>query len=265
MTHATMSPALSRAALVSEWTKLRSLRSTHLNVLGAVLLSLAVCAMVANSTVTHWDTASAAAKATFDPVGESFNGMNYAWLIFGSLGVLAMSSEHTTGMIRTTFAAVPRRRTVLNAKIVVVGGVTLVVGMSCAFASYFLGQAVFARKHLDVGLGDHNVLRAVTGAGFSLVCVTLFGLGLGAIIRHTAGAIAVLFGLAYLLPGITHGLIRWSYTPSKWTLSRAGESLSTTLPQGAENPSPGMGVVVQLTYVVVTLAIASFLITRRDA
>ena len=136
-------------------------------------------------------------------------------LAVGVLGVLAFSTEYDTGLIRTTFAAVPRRRAVLAAKAAVTGTVTLIAGQLVAFTSFFLVQAVLSGHHLGVSLSRPGVPGAVLADGILLFVVAMMGLGLGAIIRHTAGGIAAVAGLIFL-PAIG-GLL-----PSPWAAGAAG-------------------------------------------
>ena len=129
MTAATgWAPARARDVLASEWIKLRSVRSTYLTLLFAAAAAVGIGYLVAHAKATHWATMPAAARAAFDPVSDSFTGLGLAQLAFGALGVLVISSEYTTGLIRTTVAAVPRRRAVLAAKAAAVGAVTLLAG-----------------------------------------------------------------------------------------------------------------------------------------
>lgn len=256
----------SRGVLASEWTKLRSVRSTYLTMFGAAIGALLIGLLVTHSDVTSWPHKSPGERARFDPVSDSLIGFAIVQLAFGVLGVLAISSEYGTGMSRTTFAAVPRRRTVLAAKIAVTGALTLAIGEALVFVTFFLGQLVLSARHLDVTLGDPHVLRAVSGAGLYLAVLALVGLGLGAIIRHTAGAIATLFGLTFILPELARALPSpWNTDVSKWTLNDAVQTIVTTAHPDSTWPSVPTALLVCGTYVVVTLGAAGFLITRRDA
>jgi hypothetical protein len=251
--------------LSSEWTKLRSLRSTYLTMLIALVIAVAGGMFSAAGRANEWATMTAAQRAEFDPVNLSFDGFAFAQLAFGVLGVLAISSEYATGTIRTTFVAVPRRRAVLAAKAAVVGALTLVLGELFAFAAFFLSQLMLSGKHLDVGLGDHNVLRAVSAAGVYLFALAMVGVGLGAVIRHSAGAISTVISLVFILPLLAAAVSQWTTIPEKWNLWAAGNALITTLPPTPDQPSAGLAVLICASYVVVTLGLASILLTRRDA
>jgi ABC-2 type transport system permease protein len=189
--------ARARDLLASEWIKLRSVRSTYLVMLASAAIAVTVAVFSAATVKTsHIDW------ATFDPVQIGLAGLLVVQLAFGVFGALAITSEHTTGMIRTTFAAAPRRRAVLAAKAIVTAAAAFVAGEAIAFAAFFAGQLVLSGKHLpgrhlSVTPADPGVLRAVASAGFYLLIVSLVGLALGTIIRHTAGAIAAV-GLIFI-------------------------------------------------------------------
>ncbi|MEU0820375.1 ABC transporter permease [Streptomyces mirabilis] len=219
-----MSDALT-GALASELIKLRSLRSTWITALIAVSFGLALSLMDVSHTANNWPRLNASAKAQFDPVGDSLSGFAFAVLAFGVLGVVAASGEYASGLIRTTLTATPRRAVAYAAKTLVTGGLALVLGELAAFVSFCSGQAVLAGRHLDVGLGQPGVLRAVSCAGLYLFVVTMVGYGLGAVIRHTAGAIATVFALVYLGYGAAKAVEGWSYLPSKLMLSNAANTL----------------------------------------
>ncbi len=191
-------------------------------------------------------------------------------LAFGVFGALAITSEHATGMIRTTFAAVPRRRAVLAAKATVTAVAGLTAGEVIAFAAFFAGQLVLSGKHLQgkhlsATLTDTGVLRAVAGAGFYLFIVTLVGLGLGAIIRHTAGAIAAV-GLIFIQALIVNAIFPDPDSAAgHYVLLWAGQSISSIRAHVTNYPSLGQSFAVCVAYAAVLLATASLLITRRDA
>jgi ABC-2 type transport system permease protein len=180
------------------------------------------------------------------------------------LGVLAFSTEYSTGLIRTTFAAVPRRRAVLAAKATVVGALTLVVGELVAFASFALVQAVLSGKHLSVSLSHPGVAGAVLATGLLLFVVATMGLGLGAIVRHTAGGIAALVGLIFL-PAIL-GLLPapWGGRVGRFTLLDAARQV-TALHPATNLFAPAASLLILLAWPALTLLVAAVAITRRDA
>lgn len=256
-----------RSALACEWIKLRSVRSTYLALAAAAVAAVAVGYLVTHyvAATTNWATLSPHAKAEWDPVSYSLGGLAIAQLAFGTLGVLVISSEYATGLIRTTFAAVPQRRTVLAAKATVAGALTLVAGEATAFAAFFGGQWALSAKHLNAALTDPGVLRGVLAAGLYLAIITVVGLGLGAIIRHTAGAIAALFVLVFLIPQVIHAMpAPWATRIGKYMLDNAGQQMTALHGASAYFP-PGRSLIVCLAYAAVALAAAAILITLRDA
>jgi hypothetical protein len=202
----------------------------------------------------------------FDPVGASLDGLSFGVLAFGVLGVLAISTEYGSGMIHCTFVAVPRRRTVFAAKAAVLGVLTLILGEMFAWVSFFAGQAVLSRADLGVGLTDPGVLRAVTSAGLYLAAVALVGLGLGGLIRHSAGAIAAMFGMLFLAYGVGRALESWSYVPSRLVLTNAAEVMAQTHAWAPHPrlPSLALAYLVLGLYVAVLLTVGAWR-TMRDA
>jgi hypothetical protein len=258
-------PARARNVLASEWIKLRSVRSTYLVLLFAAAVAVGIGYLVAHADATHWATMTAAQKAAFDPVSDSYTGLGLAQLALGVLGVLVISSEYTTGLIRTTFAAVPRRRAVLAAKAAVVGAVTLLAGELIAFATFFAGQQALSAQHLNVTLAHPGALRGVLAAGFYLAVMAWVGLGLGAVIRHTAGAITAMVGVVFLLPTILHALpAPWPTTLGRFTLDGSAQQMIAQHPH-AGYFSAGVSLLIVAAYAAAAIAAAALVITRRDA
>ncbi|WP_331769510.1 ABC transporter permease subunit (plasmid) [Embleya sp. NBC_00888] len=253
---------ISRGVLASEWIKLRSIRSTYLMIGLAAVVALGLGAFDYGNLVADWDGMTADERARFDPVRFGFSGGYYVVVLaLGALGVLTTSSEYGSGLIRTTFAAVPRRRRVLAAKVLVTGGVTLAVGETIAFATFVVGRSILADKDLDVGLGDPHVLRAVVATGAFVAVMAVLGLAVGAIVRHSAGAVTALFGLFFVAPMVTAA----SDTARSWTLQSVFQALSTTTgPAQAGRPSTMMATVVCAVYLALALGTAGWLLERRD-
>jgi ABC-2 type transport system permease protein len=254
------------AVLRAEWLKVRSLRSTYFTMLCAIALGAGLGFLDTTSVAHHWSTMSAQDRAGFDPVGDSFTGLVFAQLAFGVFGVLAISTEYGTGMIRTTLAATPRRGILFTAKALVVGAVAVVLGEAFAFGMFLLGQATLATAHLDVRLTDPGVLRAVAGAGLYLGVVALIGYGVGAVLRHTAGAIAVMFGVIFLAWPVARALESWSYLPDKLVLSNAADVLGQVhaLAVKPRLPSLGLAYLDLVLYLVLALGLGAWR-TSRDA
>ncbi|GAA3092048.1 ABC-type transport system involved in multi-copper enzyme maturation permease subunit [Kribbella aluminosa] len=251
--------------VASEWTKLRSVRSTPLSLLAAAAVSIAGALFSATGRAAGYAALSPADKLAFDPVNLSFDGLAFAQLAFGVLGALAITSEYTTGQIRTTFTAVPRRLAVLLAKAAVTATTAIVAGGVLAFACFFVAQAGLHREHLDVSLGSPGALRAVLGATAYLLTLTLLGVGLGALIRHTAGAISTLFALVFILPVVAARTSDWATWPTKWNLWSAGNALISTPAPPPNSPSLLQGLLICVAYAVLPLALSLVLVLRRDA
>jgi ABC-2 type transport system permease protein len=250
------------AAVHAEWIKLRSVRSTYLAMAAAIALGLGLGFIDTTSVAHHWATMSAADRAAFDPVGDSFTGLVFAQLAFGVLGVLTVGTEYGNGSIRTTLTAVPGRSRLFAAKALVVGGFTLVLGEAFAFATFGLGQAMLG--HLRVGLTDPGVLRAVASAGLYLAVVALVGYGVGGLLRHTAGGVAVMFGVIFLAWPVARALEGWSYLPDKLILSNAADVLAQVHAVAPRPRLPTLGVAYLdlLLYLAVALGLGLWRMTR---
>jgi hypothetical protein len=190
-----------RHAARMERIKLRSVRSTWWLAIAAVVSMAAAGAGVGLGYRSHTPVATAA-----QILNNSLGGAILAQLLLGALGVLMVTGEYGTGMIRSTFAAVPRRRIVLAAKVAVCGGAALTVGLVSSFAGYLSGQLAIRGTAIPAAsLGDPAILRAVLLTGVYLGVTALIGVGIGTIVRHSGAAIGTLFGLMFV-PMIVAGL-----------------------------------------------------------
>ncbi len=249
----------------SEWTKFRSVRSTSWTLLVAAVAMVGLAALLCSVYVGRYSTLSATDKATFNPTSFSLNGILLAQLAVGVLGVLVITAEYSTGMIRSTFAAVPQRRTVLAAKGAVLAAAVATVGVASSLAAFFVGQAILSTKNVQAHIGDPGVLRAVIGGGLYLAVLGLLAFGIGALIRHSAGAIAAVLGLILVLPGIVFALpASWSNAISRYLPSNAGAAIFRTIRDRA-TLSPWVGFGLFCGYAAVALIAAGIAIQRRDA
>ncbi|MEW2302807.1 ABC transporter permease [Streptomyces sp. NPDC006655] len=257
-------PALLRA----EWIKLRTMRSTTITVAAALLLGLGVGLMDVLSVTGHWATMSASDRDQFDPVGDSLSGFQFAELALGALGVLAISTEYSTGMIRTTLTATPHRSRVYTAKALTLGAFALLISHVLAFAAFLLGQLVLHRRHLNASLTDGHALRAVACAGLYMAVVAMAGFGLGALLRHTAAAIAAVFALVFLAYPIARAFEGSTYLPDHLTPINAATRLATldppTGPHAARIPSLGFALFDLALYLAVFVGAGAWR-ARRDA
>lgn len=247
--------------VASEWIKLRGVRSTYWTLLIAAGSAIGLSIVLAFAFATP---PSKAGQTPPDPLLAGFASLEYAVLAVGVLGALTFTSEYSSGLIRTTFAAVPRRDAVLAAKAAVVAAVTLVIGELAAWVSFFADQAVLDGHHLGVSLSQPGVPGAVLADGLLLCVCALLGLGLGALIRHTAGAVAAVAGVMYL-PALLQALpAPWNDRFSRFTLITAAEQVTRHQPSLTQF-APAISLVVLLAWPAAAVAGAALVITRRDA
>ena len=186
--------------LLSEFTKFRSLRSTMWTLLAGVVLMTGLGALFSGVTASQYHTFTWAERAAFNPVTTSLNGVIFAVVAFGVLGVLLIGGEYSTGMIRSSLTAVPRRLPVLWGKLAVFAGSIFSVSLAASFISFFLGQALLSSHHLGVPITAHDALRSVIGAALYLTVAGLIGLALGALLRNTAAGIATFTAVFFVIP-----------------------------------------------------------------
>jgi ABC-2 type transport system permease protein len=253
---------MNSALLRSELLKLHTLPSTYVVIAAAVACGLGVGAFEMASTAHHWRELTPQDQASFDPVADSFSGFQFAELAFGALGVLVISAEYATGTMSATLVASPRRLQVYAAKAIVLTMVMLPICIGSTLVAFTLGQRAVATRHLDVAMSDPHVLRSVVGAGLFMVVVSLVGFGLGAFIRHTAGALTAMFALVFLAWPVARAVENFSYLPDRWLLVNAADALVSTHPPTGPNavrtPSMLMACVELSTYVVVFLALGAW-------
>jgi len=251
--------------LRSEFTKLRSVRSTYWTLFAAVVFTVGLSVIAALVVSANYAGFSPRRKAEFNPTQLSLGGLNLAQIAIGVLGVLTITSEYGTGMIRATLSAVPQRRMVLAAKALVFAATALVIGLLASFVAYLLGQALLSGSAPTSSLGDPHVLLAVVGGGLYLAALGLLGLGLGAIIRAGAGAISALFGLLFVPPIILALLPQsWQDTIDPYLPFNSGHQIfAVTHDPGSLGAWSGYGVFCG--YAAVALALGALLIQRRDA
>ncbi|WP_236791823.1 ABC transporter permease subunit [Amycolatopsis sp. GM8] len=251
--------------LASEWVKFRSLRSSYIALAAALVAMIGFAVLVTTVLVNRWPHATPQEKAHFNATDSSLSGFFLAQLIIGVLGVLVISGEYGTGMIRASLSAAPRRLPVLWAKLAVFAGITFVVTVVGSFAAFFSGQAVLSSQYLQTTLAGPGVLRAVIGTALYLTVVGLLGVALGWILRHTAGAIATLFGLLLVLPALVSALPdSWSSKIDPYLPSTAGQAVTAAVPDPADL-APWTGFAVFAGYLVVAVVVAAVLLRRRDA
>jgi ABC-2 type transport system permease protein len=254
-----------RGVLRSEWTKLWSLRSTRWSLLFAFITMAGLGTLIAAVTMSRWTHLTRHERITFDPINTALGGYHLAQLAIGVLGVLVISGEYSTGQIRSTFMAVPRRLPVLWAKAVTFSAVTLVLTLLASLIAFFVSQAILTQHHVNVSIAHAPALRAVIGTGLYMVVLGVFALSLGALVRNTAGGIAIFAGVLFVLPGLAHVLPASTFNAiNPYLPSNAGaDVLSNTTDPGML--APWTGFAVFCAYAVVTSVASAVLLVRRDA
>jgi ABC-type transport system involved in multi-copper enzyme maturation permease subunit len=250
----------------SEWMKFRSLRSTVYTLLAAVALTIGIGALFSAVTASQYHTFSAADRATFSPISTSLTGISFAVVAFGVLGVLLMSGEYSTGMIRSSLTAVPRRLPVLWGKLAVFAAAIFSVSLVTSFISFFVGQALLSSHHLSVAITAPDALRSVIGAALYVTVAGMIGVALGALFRNTAAGISTFAAAFFVIPPLT-GLLPASLSNhlSQYLPSNAGEALWGGT-HGVQNVlSPWTGFAVLCGYAVILIAAAAWRLRRADA
>jgi ABC-2 type transport system permease protein len=250
-----------------EWLKLRSLRSPAWSALIIMAAVIGLGIAVLSYYPAHWANLSAANKASFDPTNDGFAGMAIAQLAVGVAGVLVMTGEYSSGSIRSTLAAVPNRRLLLAAKIVVFGAAALVAGEVTALTSFLVNQYVVLHAPAPhASLGQPGVLRAVVLIGGYLALIGLLGLGLGTIIRHTAGAITALVSVVLAVPFVLRAFPAGiAHTANEYLPMNIAENSLAAVKPVADSLSVWAGLGLLCGYVAVTLLVGGWLLARRDA
>jgi len=251
--------------LRAEWTKARSVPSTMWTLLVVTVLGIGLSALISAVAANHYAKSSLSDKLTWDPTSISNAGFGIAQLAIGVLGILLITSEYSSGSIRSTLAAVPRRGRLLAAKGVVILVLSFVVVEILAFVAFFIGQALISGHAPTATLGQSGVVRSLIGAGLYGALLGMMGLALGTIIRSAAGAIAVLVAILYVLPGIAAALpASIEHTVQEYWPTQAGSEI-TTVVRTSNTLSPWVGFGVFLLFVAVLSGLAFTLLSRRDA
>ena len=250
----------------SEWTKLWSLRSTRWSLLAAVISMAALPVGIALVQMSRWSTMSLEDRSRYDAIDAGVGGYHLAQLAIGVLGVLVISGEYSTGMIRSSLMAAPKRLPVLWAKLGVFCGVTFVLMLVSTFVAFFAVQAIVAQHHVQRSLGDPHALRAVIGAALFLTVLGALGVGLGALVRSTAGGIAAFVGLLFVLPGITALLPATTGDAiNPYLPLNAGFTVTTSTFEGPHHLSTWGGFAVFCAYALVIVAAGAMRLARSDA
>jgi ABC-2 type transport system permease protein len=251
--------------LASEFTKFRTVRSTMWTLLVAVVLMIGIGALFSAVTASQYHTFSAAGKATFNPVSVSLNGTSFAVVAFGVLGVLMTSGEYSTGMIRSSLTAVPRRLPVLWGKLAVFAGVIFSVSLAASLISFFLGQTLLNSHHLGVSITAPGALRSAIGAALFITVAGLMGVCLGTLFRNTAAGIATFAGVFFVIPPLMQ-LLPASVSDhlTQYLPSSAGEAIWGATRGVTNQLSPWTGFALLCGYAAVLIAAAAWRLRRVD-
>ena len=251
--------------LLSEWTKLRSVRSTKWSLGVGFLLTIVFPLIFAFVTRSHWHSMSPHDRADRHPLDIALAGVNVAQLAIAVLGVLLITAEYSTGSIRSTFTAVPKRLPVLWAKLLDYAVVSFVLAVPAVLVSFFATQAILANiQPLQISFAHAGVARAVLGGALYVMLVGIFALALGAIVRNTAGGIAAFAAIFFVLPPLMNVLpLSWNHAISQYLPLEAGGQLFV-LHHGAHTLRPLTGGLVMAAYCATAIVIAAVLLVRRD-
>ncbi|HEY3480165.1 MAG TPA: ABC transporter permease [Streptomyces sp.] len=252
------------AVLESEWTKIRSVRSTIWTLALAFLVTVGLAAVICATINATFDNQSQSDQASFDPTQATFFSMTLGQLALIVFGVLVMSSEYSTGMIRTSLAAVPQRGTFYAAKVAVAGALALVVAMATSFLTFFLGNALLGSHKASIG--DPGVMRAVVGAGLYMTLLVLLCVGAAAMLRSPMLGLGILMPFFFLISPILSAVPKVK-TVARYFPDQAGRKIMETV-QTSDNQTPygpWAGLAIMAVWVVVALIGGYVVLRKRDA
>jgi hypothetical protein len=249
----------------SEWTKLRSVRSTKWTLAVATLLLIGLPCLVAAITASHWSSMSPQEQADRHPLDIVTAGVGAGQLAIAVLAVLAVTAEYSTGMIRASFTAVPKRLPVLWAKLAVFAAVVFVLALPAVLVAFFASQAILhAQPSLQISLSDPGIARCVVCMALYLVLIGAFAMGLGAIVRNTAAGISLFAAIFFVVPPLLLLLpSSWRYPIEPYLPNNAAQAIAT-LHNDSNTLNPGAGAIVFCAYCAAVIGAAAFLLLRRD-
>ncbi|NLU67108.1 ABC transporter permease subunit [Streptomyces sp. HNM0574] len=249
--------------LRSEWTKVRTVQSTLWTLALALVVTAGLSAVICFFTHSEFDDMAAGERITFDPTYTSFAGMGLGQLAMIAFGVLVVSGEYSTGMIRSSLAAVPQRGTLMACKVAVTGALVLVVGMITSFVTFFVGQSLLQEHRAS--LGDPGVLRAVFGGGLYMALIALFAVGVTFVLRSPLLSFAILMPFFFLISSIL-GSVDATKKVAQYLPDQAGTTVMSVVPETLDRPyGPWAGLLIMVVWVVVALLAGFLMLKRRDA
>ncbi|MFD7408062.1 ABC transporter permease [Streptomyces sp. NPDC059866] len=248
----------------SEWTKIRSVASTVWTLSLAVVVTIALGMLISALSKSEFENMNARDRLSFDPTFISFAGMSLGQLALIVFGVLVVSNEYSTGMIRTSLAAAPQRGTFLFSKLAVATLLALVVGMATSFVTFFLGQAMLG--DLSARIGDPGVLRAVIGGGVYMTLIAMFSMGVAAMLRSPMLSLGILMPFFFLISNIL-GNVSATKKVGQFLPDQAGSKImQVVVPVDDDAPyGPWGGLAIMVLWVLAALIGGYVLLKKRDA
>lgn len=255
--------AVANQVLRSEWTKIKSVRSTVWTLGLALVVTVALGILISALSKSNFDKLSLKEKITFDPTFTSFAGMGLGQLAMIVFGVLVVTNEYSTGMIRTSLAAVPQRGTFLFSKITIATVLALAVGMVTSFLAFFLGQAMLGEHRTSIG--DTGVLRAVIGGGLYMTLITVFSMGIATMLRSPMLSLGILMPFFFLISNIL-GAVPATKKVAQYFPDQAGRKVMRVITIDDDAPyGPWGGFAIMVLWVVAALVGAYVVLRERDA
>ncbi|MCL6738581.1 ABC transporter permease [Streptomyces neyagawaensis] len=248
----------------SEWTKIRSVASTVWTLSLAVVVTVALGILISLLSRHEFDNLSRTERLSFDPTFVSFAGMSLGQLAMIVFGVLVVSNEYSTGMIRTSLAAVPQRGTFLFSKLAVATALAFGVGLATSFVTFFLGQAMLGEHR--AAIGDPGVLRAVIGGGLYMTLIAVFSMGIAAILRGPLLSLGILMPFFFLISNIL-GNVGATEKVGRYLPDQAGSSIMRVVtPVDDDTPyGPWGGLGIMALWVLAALLGGFLSLKKRDA
>ncbi|GGZ76660.1 ABC transporter permease [Streptomyces echinoruber] len=252
-----------RNVVRSEWTKIRSVASTVWTLSLALVVTAALGMLVSGLLRHDVGRLGPHQRLAFDPTFAAFAGMNIGQLAMVVFGVLVVSNEYSTGMIRASLAAVPQRGTFFLAKIAVATGLALAVGMATSFAAFFLGQAMLGPHRASIG--DPGVLRAVVGGGLYMTLIAVFSMGVAAMLRSPLLSLGILMPFFFLISHVL-GNVDATKRVGRFLPDQAGSRIMQVVAPADDTPyGPWAGLGIMVLWVAAALAGGYAVLKRRDA
>ncbi|MGW3242302.1 ABC transporter permease [Streptomyces sp. NPDC001070] len=251
------------AVLQSEWTKVKSVRSTVWTLASALLVTIVISGLLCLLINSQWKNTSDQDRLGFDPTSASFSGLILGQLALIVFGVLVVTGEYSTGMIRTSLAAVPQRAAFYTSKVVVTGALALVVGMATSFLTFFIGQALLGSH--STSISDKGVLRAVVGGGLYMTLMVLFSVGVAMMLRSPMLSLGILMPFFFLVSTILANVPK-AKTVARYFPDQAGSKVMQVVAVNDERPyGPWGGIGIMALWVAASLIGGYLVLKKRDA